>query len=118
MQFDTVSDMSTKALKSSPKSKTRNVKVPVAGVSAKLTVGSVTVRVSQPTQEMIKRNLAASEVALSRAMKEIIKPGIKLNPAKGVPLYQADPDNPNLIIRTLDGKLEKGCFLAGKFKAA
>jgi|GEM_PF-2543774 len=118
MRFDTVIDMSTKALKSTTKDKVRNVKVPVAGVSAKVTVGSVTVSVSQPTQEMIKRNLAASEVALSRAMKEIIKPGIKLNPAKGVPLYQADPDNPNLIIRKLDGKLEKGRFVAGKFKAA
>lgn len=118
MQFDTFSDMSTKALKSTQKVKARNVKVPLTGVSAKVTVGSVTVSVSKPTQEMIKRNIAASGVALSRAMKEIIKPGVKLNPAKGVPLYQADPDNPDLIIRKLDGKLEKGRFVAGKFKAA
>lgn len=118
MRFDTVRDMSTKALKSTPRAKARNVKVSVAGVSAKVTVGSVTVSVSKPTQEMVKRNLAASGVALSRAMKEIIKPGVKLNPAKGVPLYQADPENPDLIIRKLDGKLEKGRFVAGKFKAA
>jgi len=118
MQFDTVKGMSTKALKTTPRVKARNVKVPLTGVSAKVTVGSVTVSVSKPTEAMVKKNRAASGLALSRAMKEIIKPGVKLNPARGVPLYQADPDNPDLIIRKLDGKLETGRFVAGKFKAA
>ena len=118
MRFDTVRQMSTKALKTTPKVKARNVKVPVTGASARVTVGSVTVSVTKPTEAMIKKNRVASGAALSRAMKEIIKPGVKLNPANGVPLYQADPDNPDLIIRKLNGKLEKGSFIAGKFKAA
>jgi hypothetical protein len=118
MRFDTVKTMGTKALKGSSKISARNVKVAVTGVSSKITVGSVTVSVSKPTIEMVRKNLAASEAALSRVRSEIVKPGVKLNPAKGVPLYQVDPENPDLLIRKLDGSFAKGRLVAGKFKVA
>jgi len=82
--------------------------------SSTITVGSVTVRVTKPTKEMVQKNIAASHAALARALKELMKPGVKLNPAKGVPLYQADPDNPDSIIRKLDGKLETGHIVAAQ----
>lgn len=46
--------------------------------------------------------------AFARAIKGLLKPGVKLKVKKGVPLYSADPDHPEIIIRHLNGKTDYG----------
>ncbi|MGA0599205.1 hypothetical protein ACO2Q3_00710 [Caulobacter sp. KR2-114] len=56
-----------------------------------------------------------------KAMRELgwrlRKPGVKLRMAKGVPKFYVDEGNPDLIVREVDGKQERGTFEDGKFKA-
>ena len=77
--------------------------------------GSVTVHVRE-SNTGVKRNIQAGQKALARAMGKIIKPGVVLKTSKGVPLYYADPERPDFIIRERNGKSESGIFKDGKFK--
>jgi hypothetical protein len=71
MRFDTVSDMSTKALKSTPKVKARNLKVPVTGVSAKVTASTALLNQRLATLNA-PRMLTPSEIKLLRQSKREI----------------------------------------------
>lgn len=82
----------------------------------KVTVGSVTVKVSGVPASEKSRNIKAGQHALARAKTAIITPGVKIGSAKGVPIFHADPDRPDLLVRVLDGKREYGVFKDGKFK--
>lgn len=78
--------------------------------------GSVTLTVDSPSQAEIDRNIERGQQALARGLKRFLKPGIRLRAQRGVPLFHVDPDNPGLLIRTLDGVVERGVIENGAFK--
>ncbi|ELX11730.1 hypothetical protein Jab_1c03160 [Janthinobacterium sp. HH01] len=47
----------------------------------------------------------------------LVAPGVSLDLEPGTPVFRADPQDPNLLIRELDGRAERGYFRAGKFVA-
>jgi hypothetical protein len=84
---------------------------------AKVKFGDVTVWAPKATAAKLNQGVRASTEALERAVKRLTRPGIRLHRKKGVPLYSADPDDPGILIRELDGKVERGVFKDGGFKA-
>lgn len=89
-----------------------------ARMTASVKFGSVTVKATAPSNAVVKRNIAAGQLALARAKTKILNPGVTISSEKGVPLFHADPNRPGLLIRILDGKEQSGKFVDGKFKAA
>ena len=47
----------------------------------------------------------------------LVAPGVNLDLEPGTPVFRADPQDPNLLIRELDGRVVRGYFEAGKFVA-
>jgi hypothetical protein len=86
------------------------------GVVKTIHFGSTTVHVENPNTTGVKRNIEAGQNALARAMGKIVKPGVVIDTAKDVPLYYADPERQDLMIRERNGKLVRGTFTDGKFK--
>jgi hypothetical protein len=80
--------------------------------------GTVTMKIKRPSATTVAFNVKAGQIALERARTKILKPGVTITVHKGVPLYSADPDHPGMLIRKLDGKVQRGRFVDGKFKAA
>jgi hypothetical protein len=80
--------------------------------------GKVTMKIKRPSATTVLSNVAAGQKALERARTKILRPGVTITVHKGVPLYSADPDHPSTLIRKLDGKVQRGRFVDGKFKAA
>jgi len=78
--------------------------------------GSVRVSVSTPKKSKVRRNVIDGQIALARAISKIVKPGVKINAAKGVPLFHAESEHPGLIVRELNGKRTIGSFVNGKFR--
>lgn len=81
-----------------------------------VTFGSMRLREAAPPPEEIARNVASGNSALSRAASAFARPGVKLPRGKHVPLYRADPENPRILIRELDGRSERVTFVDGEFK--
>ncbi len=79
--------------------------------------GSVTVTAPAPSKAMVQHNVKVSTQALERVTGRLAKPGVRLHVKKGVPLYSLDSDNPDVMIRKLNGKVERGNFVDGVFKA-
>ncbi|NOT41578.1 MAG: hypothetical protein HOP13_13895 [Alphaproteobacteria bacterium] len=77
--------------------------------------GVVTVTGEAPSAAVVKASIRQGTDALDRALTAIVTPGVKLKHKAGMPLYAADPKNPNLLIRQLGGKSERGRFESGKF---
>lgn len=82
----------------------------------KVTFGSVTVMVRPPTEAEVRRNVEQSTEALARALKRLLRPGVRLYPKRGVPLYWRDEDHPGKFVRLLDGKRDLGVLENGDFK--
>lgn len=80
--------------------------------------GSVTLTVMEIPTAMVKKNIATGQQALARAKVKILRPGVTISAPKGVPLFYADPKQPGLLVRKMDGKIQSGRFVDGKFKAA
>ena len=70
--------------------------------------------IANKTEE--RRNIKKGQIALARAMEKIVKPGVKLDVDRGVPLFHADSEHPGKIVRELDGRRAIGKFIDGKFK--
>lgn len=68
-----------------------------------------------PIKETIAR-LESSNSALSRAKKTLVASGVKLPRRKDVPLYHADPKQPDIIIREVNGRTERVHLVGGEFK--
>lgn len=96
---------------------TKSTKGKPAGVAVTVKFGSVTVKVRAPHEVEVKRNVKAGQFALARAREALVKRGIKMKVAKGVPIFHADPKLPGQLVRRLDGKSQSGVFVDGKFKA-
>jgi hypothetical protein len=83
--------------------------------SRKVRFGSVTVTAPAPSSALVRHNITLSTQALERVAKRLARPGINLRPKKNVPLYSLDSDNPDVMIRKLNGKTERGAFIDGVF---
>ena len=81
-----------------------------------VTFGSVTIRIEPADPEVIKKNIIEGQKAFARALEAFKTKGVKLNAPKGTALYQANPNNPNLLIRNIDGKTDQGVFENGQFR--
>lgn len=95
-------------------------KLPSAGeeqATVSILFGSVTVEATLPPEHIRRANIEAGQKALMRAKSALIKPGIKLSREKGVPLYFGCDDQPDLLIRELDGKRTLGKIVRGRFHA-
>lgn len=79
--------------------------------------GDVTITAPAPTRSVVAAHVAVSTAALSRAVERLAKPGISLRAKKGVPLFSLDSEDPDVVIRTLDGKTERGHLVDGVFQA-
>ena len=77
--------------------------------------GSVKVEVPTPKKSKVKRNVKNGQIAMARAMSKIVKPGVKIKAAKGVPLFHTESKHPGEIVRELDGKRTIGRFVNGRF---
>jgi hypothetical protein len=80
--------------------------------------GSVTIKGGAPAPATVKHNLKLSQAALKRGLNAFAKPGVKLPHGKGIPKYRADPDDPAILIRELNGHDERGTLADGEFKIA
>lgn len=78
--------------------------------------GSALLKVGKADARELAQNVSRGQAALTRAMKALVKPGVKLKRTKGVALYAADPERPDVLVRILDGKRERGVFDKGEFK--
>ena len=83
-----------------------------------ITFGSVTIKGSRLPIEEMRRNIASGNSALGRAAKAFVKAGVKLHRGKNIPLYRADPEDPGVLIRELNGRIERGALVDGEFKRA
>ena len=81
-----------------------------------ITFGSVTIRTKPADPEVIKKNIIEGQKAFARALEAFKTKGVKLNVPKGTALYHANPNNPNLLIRNIDGKIDQGVFENGQFR--
>lgn len=91
-------------------------KTKAAGPRTTVKFGGVTVVVAKPSRAQLKQNVAASTEALERVTKRLVRPGVRLYAKKNVPLFSADPSEPGIYIRVLNGKTERGVVENGLFK--
>lgn len=80
--------------------------------------GSVAAKSSAPHPDVKSANIAAGQQALMRAKGAFTKRGVSLRHRKDVPVFFADPNEPSVLIRRLDGKEERGRIVAGAFVPA
>jgi hypothetical protein len=83
---------------------------------ARVKIGGVVVSGDRASAADVKRSVAQSTDMLDRLGKKIVKPGVRLFAKRDVPLYSADPENPDRLIRKLNGKVERGVLENGVFK--
>jgi len=74
--------------------------------------GAVTVTGTKPAADFVARNVARSTEALERVTRKLLRPGVAIRCKKGVPEYSSSENEPGILIRKLDGKLDRG--LEGK----
>ncbi|WP_242538524.1 hypothetical protein [Trinickia acidisoli] len=107
------------AIKAVPAKGKQSVARRPAKAEAKLTVtfGEVSVLVTQPTEEAVQKGVKASVKVIRDLGKRLLTPGVEIKQAKNIPVFTADPQNPNRVIRRLNGKSEVGHFVRGEFRA-
>lgn len=84
--------------------------------ASKITYGDVTIQASSPSKDVVEANIRRSSEALERFASAIVKPGVSLGRKKGVPRYFADPDDRGIFWRQLNGQLERGRLIDGRFE--
>jgi hypothetical protein len=82
-----------------------------------VTFGHVSVFVTSPTDAAVKQGVKASAKVIRGLGRRIVTPGVTIRHGADVPLFTADPGDPQRVVRQLNGKSEKGRFINGKFKA-
>lgn len=83
----------------------------------KIKFGDVIVTAPAPSATVVKHNVKRSSEALERLAKRLGKPGVSIRARKNVPLFSLDPDNPDVMIRTMNGRTERGHMVDGAFHA-
>jgi hypothetical protein len=89
---------------------------PARGGARTVKFGDVTVTGKAPSAKLVRQNVQRSTEALERLAARLAKPGVRLRTRKGVPLFSCDSDDPDVMIRTLDGKTERGRIVDGVFR--
>ncbi len=84
----------------------------------RISIGNLTLVVPRPTKTEVQENVRRSTEALARALVRLTRPGIRLRPKRGIPLFQVDENDPDVFIRDLDGRRERGRFQDGEFKVS
>jgi len=80
--------------------------------------GVVTVYHSVIDAETLAFNIASGREALGRAKDAFTKPGIALKHLTTVPKFRVDARDPKVIIRELDGHVDRGRIVNGAFVPA
>ena len=89
-----------------------------AGGRSKATIqfGSAALKATVRPEEWAG-NLELSHQAMEKVEASLRKPGVKLRGlGKSTPLFRADPADPARLVRTVDGKEERGVFVDGVFQ--
>lgn len=81
-----------------------------------ITFGLVSASVERPTDAHVKRAVTASKKVAKGLGKRLVTPGVSLRHRPGVPVFTADPTDPQRVVRRLHGKSERGHFVKGQFK--
>ncbi|CAN5652841.1 hypothetical protein BH10PSE5_BH10PSE5_21760 [soil metagenome] len=83
---------------------------------ARVKIGGVFISGDKASPAEVRTAVAKSTAALGRLGKKIAKPGVRLYVARDVPLFSADPDHPDRVIRKLNGRTDRGVLEDGVFK--
>jgi hypothetical protein len=67
---------------------------------------------------VVKRNVSRGQVAVERLAKTLNEPGVAIKQQKDVPMFYVDRDDPDVIVRVLNGKQTRGRLVNGRFKAS
>jgi hypothetical protein len=92
-----------------------NTALPGAVVST-INFGAVSVKAALPEVGELRRNVTIGQAAMARAMPKLMKPGVAFKMGVSTPLFRADPENPDYLIREVNGRVSTGTFVNGKFK--
>lgn len=84
-------------------------------MSKEVSFGSVTVRHQVPDDRTVSANILAGQEALMRARDAFIQPGVVLRRYSGVPLFSVDAHDPTILVRDLDGRIDRGSLIDGRF---
>jgi hypothetical protein len=80
--------------------------------------GAVMVSNAAPDARTVRGNVKAGREALKRATEALVRPGVTLKLGADVPRFRADADRPGMLIRELNGKVQRGRIVKGAFVAA
>jgi hypothetical protein len=83
----------------------------------KVAFGTAIVKGARPSRVTVEENIKLSNSAMEQVVKWAFKPGVRTRRGKGVPYYSASSDEDGVIIRRIDGKIERGRFVNGTFRA-
>ena len=86
------------------------------GRDGRIRFGSVEVVAPKPAPAEVARNIEQGRTALARAMGGLTTPGVELKRRKGIAFYAIDPERSDRLIRTIDGRRDRGVFENGQFK--
>ncbi len=69
-----------------------------------------------PTEEEFKRRNEAVNKGLALALRSLLTPGIVIEEKKDVPLYWVSKNEPDIFIRRLNGRDQRGRMIDSKFQ--
>jgi len=78
--------------------------------------GEIVVVGRRPSKALVKEHVKVSTEALERVGKTLTKPGVKLRTRKDVPLYSIAKNEPNVLVRRLNGRKERVRLVNGVFE--
>ena len=68
-----------------------------------------------PDHQTLVINVKAGRDALGRAKEVFTTAGVKLQLREGIPTFRADSTNPQVLIREIAGRVERGRIVNGAF---
>ena len=80
--------------------------------------GGVTASNTSPDAATLVINVRSGSEALGRAKYAFTKPGVKLQHRAEVPTFRVDARNPSVLIREVNGRIDRGRIVNGTFVAA
>jgi hypothetical protein len=81
----------------------------------KVKFGNVSVVGPAPSKRSIALQVSRSSEALTKIAKILAKPGLSLRSRKDVPLYSVDDTDSSVLVRELNGRVERGRMIDGVF---
>lgn len=78
--------------------------------------GDVSVVVAKPSAATVEQGVKASARVIASLGRRLLEPGLTITHGSDVPVFTADPANPQRVVCQLNGKTESGRFVRGKFK--